>query len=98
MFRKPPVIAEINLTLDSTAVTIFVVILVELTNTVFVNSTNITTNLVSAVLSTLHRLPMGLRLQTMCVFRKHANKDQHFKTPSYCQADYMHLCTYCDHQ
>ena len=42
MFRKPPVIAEINLTLDSTAVTIFVVILVELTNTVFVNSTNIT--------------------------------------------------------
>ena len=33
MFRKPPVIAEINLILDSAAVSIFVVILVELTNT-----------------------------------------------------------------
>ena len=36
---------------DSTAVSIFVVILVELTNTVFVNSTNITTNIETAVLS-----------------------------------------------
>ena len=37
---------------DSTAVTIFVVMLVELTNTVFVNSTNITTNIETAALST----------------------------------------------
>ena len=37
--------------LDSTAVSIFVVILVELTNTVFFNSTNISTNLETAVLS-----------------------------------------------
>ena len=37
--------------LDSTAVSIFVVILVELTNTVFVNSTNITTNIGTAALS-----------------------------------------------
>ena len=36
---------------DSTAVLIFVVILVELTNTVFVNSTNITTNIETAALS-----------------------------------------------
>ena len=37
--------------LDSTAVSIFVVILVELTNTVFVNSINITTNIETAALS-----------------------------------------------
>ena len=37
--------------LDSAAVSIFVVILVELTNTVFVNSTNISTNIETAVLS-----------------------------------------------
>ena len=37
--------------LDSAAVSVFVVILVELTNTVFVNSTNITTNIETAVLS-----------------------------------------------
>ena len=37
--------------LDSAAVSIFVVILVELTNTVFVNSTNIKTNIETAVLS-----------------------------------------------
>ena len=39
--------------IDSAAVSIFVVILVELTNSVFVNSTNITTNIETAVLSTL---------------------------------------------
>ena len=38
---------------DSTAVSIFVVILVELTNTVFVNLTNITTNIETAALSNL---------------------------------------------
>ena len=37
--------------LDSTAVSIFVDILVELTNSVFVNSTNITTNIETAALS-----------------------------------------------
>ena len=37
--------------LDSTAVLIFVGILVELTNTIFVTSTNITTNIETAVLS-----------------------------------------------
>ena len=36
---------------DSAAVSIFVVMLVELTNTVFVNSTNITTNIETAALS-----------------------------------------------
>ena len=44
------VIVEV-LGVDSAAVSIFVVILVELTNTVFVNSTNITTNIETAVLS-----------------------------------------------
>ena len=38
---------------DSTGVSIFVVILVELTNTVFVNSTNIDLNIKAAVLSTI---------------------------------------------
>ena len=39
---------------DNTAVSIFVVILVELTNTVFVNSiTNSTTNIETAALSTM---------------------------------------------
>ena len=42
------------LLLDSTAVSIFVVIVVELTNTVFINSTNITTNIETAELS-IHR-------------------------------------------
>ena len=37
---------------DSAAVSVDVVILVELTNTVFVNSTNITTNIETAMLST----------------------------------------------
>ena len=37
--------------LDSAAVLIFAVILVELTNTVFVNSTNISSNIETAVLS-----------------------------------------------
>ena len=41
----------VRLRLDRTAVSIFVVMLVELTNTVFVNSTNITTNIETAVLS-----------------------------------------------
>ena len=36
---------NLEIRLDSAAVSIFVVILVELTNTVFVNSTNITTNI-----------------------------------------------------
>ena len=43
---------------DSTAVSIFFVILIELINTVFVNSTNITTNIETAALSTgegIHR-------------------------------------------
>ena len=38
---------------DSTAVSIFVVILVALTNTVFVNSINITTNIETAALSSI---------------------------------------------
>ena len=40
--------------LESTVVSIFLVILVELTNTAFVNSTNITTNIETAVLSKKH--------------------------------------------
>ena len=39
--------------IDSTAISIFVVILVEMTNTVFVNSTNITTNIETTALSRL---------------------------------------------
>ena len=39
--------------LDSTAVSIFIVKLVELTNAVFVNSTNISTNIETAVQSSL---------------------------------------------
>ena len=46
--------------LDSAAVSIFVVILVELTNTVFVNSTNISTNIETAVLSTIPSRSQGL--------------------------------------
>ena len=42
---------ENRVKVDSAAVSIFVVILVQLTNTVFVNSTNITTNIKRAVLS-----------------------------------------------
>ena len=38
---------------DSTAVSIFFVILIELINTVFVNSTNITTNIETATLSSI---------------------------------------------
>ena len=38
--------------MDSTAVSIFVVIFIELTNTVFLHSTNITTNIKTPVLST----------------------------------------------
>ena len=44
-------LSEIVNQVDSATVSIFVVILVELTNTVFVNSTNITTNIETAVLS-----------------------------------------------
>ena len=40
--------------LESTAVSIFLVTLVELTNTAFVNSTNISTNIETAVLSKKH--------------------------------------------
>ena len=42
---------NLEIRLNSAAVSIFVVILVKLTNTVFVNSTNITTNIETAVLS-----------------------------------------------
>ena len=45
---------------DSAAVSIFVVILVELTNTVFVNSTNITTNIETAALSNIAHLQPNL--------------------------------------
>ena len=45
---------------DSAAVSTYVVIMVELTNTVFVNSTNITTNIETAVLSSA-----GPRLQAL---------------------------------
>ena len=49
-------IAGVKAILDSAAVSIFVVILVELTNTVFVNLTNITTNNETAVLSTFYNI------------------------------------------
>ena len=48
-----------NWCVDSAAVSIFVVILVELTNTdttVFVNSTNISTNIETAVLSMINMI------------------------------------------
>ena len=47
---------------DSAAVSIFVVILVELTNTVFVNSTNMTTNIETAVLSKQTRADQEVRV------------------------------------
>ena len=47
----------INFKVDSTAVSILVVILVELTNTVFVNSTNITTNIETAALCSWGQFP-----------------------------------------
>ena len=47
--------------LDSTAVSLFIVILVELTNTVIVNSTYITTNIETAALSTLTAIPCKRR-------------------------------------
>ena len=46
-----PVASWLELLLDSAAVSIFVVILFELTNTVFVNSTNISSNNETVVLS-----------------------------------------------
>ena len=57
-FKSCATLTSALVCLDSTAVSIFVVILVELTNTVFVNSTNITTNIETAALSTgegIHR-------------------------------------------
>ena len=55
---------KVNKSIDSVAVSIFVVILVELTNTVFVNSTNITTNIETAALSNHNGfLMMAPRLQ-----------------------------------
>ena len=47
------VVKKVNRGVDSTAVSVFVVIVVELTNTVFVNSTNINTNIETAKLSTV---------------------------------------------
>ena len=52
----------INFKVDSTAVSILVVILVELTNTVFVNSTNITTNIERAALSIQKGQPRKYRM------------------------------------
>ena len=52
--------------LDSTAVSIFVDTLVELTNTVIVDSTNITTNIETAVLS-----------RVLCQFCQKNNKFQY---------------------
>ena len=52
-FQQALLLQGIAVRVDSAAVSIFVVILVELTNTVFVNSTNITTNIETAVLSRL---------------------------------------------
>ena len=48
-------VLKANLALDNIAVSIFVDIWVELTTTLFVNSTNISTNIETAVLSTWHR-------------------------------------------
>ena len=48
-------VLKANLALDNIAVSIFVDIWVELTTTLFVNSTNISTNIEKAVLSTWHR-------------------------------------------
>ena len=48
-------VLKANLVLDSISVAIFVDIWVELTTTLFVNSTNISTNIETAVLSTWHR-------------------------------------------
>ena len=50
-FQQALLLQGIAVRVDSAAVSIFVVILVELTNTVFVNSTNISTNIETAVLS-----------------------------------------------
>ena len=61
--------------LDSKAVSIFIVKLVELTNAVFVNSTNISTNIETAVLSMFHfsncvllQNPGSLRCRGMFAF------------------------------
>ena len=60
--RQLMVLWYLYLFLDSTAVSIFVVILVELTNAVFVNLTNITTNIETAVLSRKAPLNFGIYL------------------------------------
>ena len=55
---------NLEIRLDSAAVSMFVVILVELTNIVFVNSTNIPTNIETAALSNHNGfLMMAPRLQ-----------------------------------
>ena len=66
-------VAYLQWRLDSAAVSIFVVILIKLTNTVFDNSTNITTNIETAVLSSEH-------LQYWCIsgpFLHHLRERQH---------------------
>ena len=52
-FQQALLLQGIAVRVDSAAVSIFVVILVELTNTVFVNSTKKTINIETAVLSNL---------------------------------------------
>ena len=54
--------------LDSTANSIFVVILVELTNTVFVNSTSISTDNETTVLSRFHA-----NVELLCIMFKSLN-------------------------
>ena len=61
---------------DSGAVSIFVVILVELTNTVFVNSTNITTNIETAVLSNI--LIVILRAKSVSILAELAKNEERF--------------------
>ena len=54
--------------LDSTAVSIFVVVLVELRNTVFVNSTNITTNIETAVFVNSTNITTNIEAAALSMF------------------------------
>ena len=71
--------------IDSTAVSVFLVILVELTNTVFVNSTNITTNIETAVLSRGRRWALDIHISKLTC-------NDHFRNAFHAGQSLAHSC------
>ena len=81
--------------LDSNAVSIFVVILVELTNTVFVNSTNITTNIETAVLSTLKLITNQVDIKKYLVLKLIVSVTIQEQT-EYLKNIFLRICHCCE--